>query len=157
MTDTSGHRHHFTMPVGKIQPRLWTAQKEYAAKVLPPAFAELVNNTVHPFVQAITDVLSPECSFFRDKVLLVGDAVAGFRPHTAASTSQAALHALLLDEVIRCEMSWDEMKKRMMEHARYMVKAGIRMGDGSQFDSLKGTRYDQVIYEKSRSSALNLP
>lgn len=36
--------------------------------------------------------------FFNGKVLLIGDALAGFRPHTVASTSQAAFHSNLLAE-----------------------------------------------------------
>lgn len=137
------------MPVGKMQPHLWTDQKSYATKVLPPAFTELVNKTQYPFVQAITDVISPDCSFFNDKVLLVGDAVAGFRPHTAASTSQAASHGLLLDQAMKGEISWEEMKMKIMEYAKRMVASGIKMGDRSQFESLKEV-YDQVSYEKTK-------
>lgn len=132
-----------------MQPHLWTDQKSYATKVLPPAFAELVNKTQHPFVQAITDVISPECSFLNGKVLLVGDAVAGFRPHTAASTSQAAFHGLLLDKAMKGEIGWKEMKATMVEYARRMVASGIKMGDRSQFESLQGM-YDQVSYEKTK-------
>jgi len=48
------------------------------------------NKSKNPFVQAITDVSSPRPLYMNDKVVLVGDALAGFRPHTVASTSQAA-------------------------------------------------------------------
>lgn len=133
MTDSEGHFHHYTLPSDGVQERLWSKQKGYAAEVLPSQFSKLVQQTTSPFVQAITDVISPEASFFDGKVLLVGDAVAGFRPHTAASTSQAALHAILLDRVMRGGMTLDEMLENMMDHARYMSNAGIRMGNRSQF------------------------
>jgi hypothetical protein len=68
------------------------------------------------------------------KVMLVGDAVAGFRPHTAASTSQAAYHATLLDRVMRKEMEWEDLEGLIMDHGRYMCEAGIRMGNRSQFN-----------------------
>ncbi|KUJ06553.1 FAD/NAD(P)-binding domain-containing protein [Mollisia scopiformis] len=133
MTDSDGHFHHTTMPAGKIQDRLWTQQKQHAQDVLPEAFSDLVCATQLPFVQAITDVLSPQASFFDGKLLLVGDAVAGFRPHTAASTSQAAYHALLLEGKMKGEMTSENMLDEMMDYARHMVAAGQQMGNRSQF------------------------
>ncbi|CZR59540.1 related to 2-polyprenyl-6-methoxyphenol hydroxylase and related FAD-dependent oxidoreductases [Phialocephala subalpina] len=132
MTDSDGHFHHTTMPVGKIQDQLWTQQKEHAKDVLPAAFSELVCATKMPFVQAITDVISPQASFFNKKLLLVGDAVAGFRPHTAASTSQAAYHALLVEQMMKGEIS-NEMLDEMMDYARHLSAAGQKMGNRSQF------------------------
>jgi len=140
MTDSDGHSHHFTLPVGKVQARLWMEQKKYAEKVLAPQFAELVASTKQPFVQAITDVLSPRASFMAGKTLLVGDAVAGFRPHTAASTSQAAYDAILLSEALIGNISWDSMEEEMMDHARHLSHAGIRMGNRSQFSHDVGSK-----------------
>ncbi len=137
MTDTEGHIHHFTMPVGKIKPPLWIKQKSHATNVLPPTFAELVNTTTYPFVQAITDVISGKLEFMGGKVLLVGDAVAGFRPHTAASTSQAAYHALLLDGNLRGLLEREEMLNDMDAYSKGVARAGIRMGNRSQFQSLR--------------------
>lgn len=56
MTDINGRRHPITLPVGTMKPQVWEKQKEYAAKVLPPQFAEAVQKTQQPFIQAITDV-----------------------------------------------------------------------------------------------------
>ena len=133
MTDSDGHRHHTTLPVGKMRPEIWDQQKEYAKKILPPQFAEIVKKTKQPFIQAITDVLSPRNSFFEGKVLLIGDAVAGFRPHTAASTSQAAFDALMLDELMRGEIDNDQWQEKTMDYARKMQRRGVEMGQRSQF------------------------
>lgn len=141
MTDKDGQRHHITLPPGGIKDAVWQRQKEVAKEVLPPQFAELVMKTEVPFVQAITDVLSPRAVLQSDsRVVLVGDALAGLRPHTAASTNQAALDAMELaaaigkiiegadrDEVIS---GWEE---RVMEYARTMQKHGVDMGNRSQF------------------------
>ena len=137
MTDINGNRHPFTIPVGKIKPELWNNQKEYAREVLAPQFATLVQETKHPFIQAVTDVVSSQSSFMSGKVLLVGDAVAGFRPHTAASTSQAALHAILLERFLLGAISCDQMQAVILDHARQVAESGIRMGNRSQFESLK--------------------
>lgn len=132
MTDSGGHHHRFTLPVGKVRPRLIAQQKDYASQVLSPQFAELIRETKTPFVQAITDILSPRADFMEGKLLLVGDAVAGFRPHTAASTNQAAYHALLLERVMSGDMSLGENLEAVMEYARQMSEAGISMGQRSQ-------------------------
>ncbi|KAI9820438.1 MAG: hypothetical protein M1832_003771 [Thelocarpon impressellum] len=133
MTDRDGASHHFTMPAGKMREELWLSQKERAEEILPPQFCELLKKTETPFVQAITDVLSPKVLFFDNKLLLLGDALAGFRPHTAASTSQAALHALLLANVMGGEMSWAEYEGKVLDFARDMSAHGIALGEQSQF------------------------
>ncbi|MCJ1436597.1 hypothetical protein MMC27_005977 [Xylographa pallens] len=133
MTDSDGHRHHTTLPVGKMRREIWDQQKAYAQKILPPQFAEIVAKTKQPFIQAITDVLSPRNSFFAGKVLLIGDAVAGFRPHTAASTSQAAFDALMLDELMRGEMDSEQWQKKTMDYATETQRRGVEMGQRSQF------------------------
>ncbi|KAF9695534.1 hypothetical protein EKO04_006454 [Ascochyta lentis] len=141
MTDKDGKRHHITLPPGGIQDGVWKRQKEFASKVLPPQFAELVNKTQVPFIQAITDVVSPAAILPSDnRVLLIGDALAGFRPHTAASTNQAAMDAMELakaidkiiggadgDEVLK---SWED---HVLEYARSMQKHGVDIGNRSQF------------------------
>jgi len=67
------------------------------------------------------------------KVWLVGDAVVGLRPHTAAGTSQAAMHALLLNQLMNGEMSLDEWKKKTIRWATEMSERGKAMGNHSQF------------------------
>lgn len=47
---------------------------------------QVVLKTQHPFVQVVTDVISPSAVFHKGHVILVGDALSGARPHTTAST-----------------------------------------------------------------------
>jgi flavin-dependent dehydrogenase len=128
MTDIHGHKHRYTVPVGSVREDNWVTQKDYANMVLPPQFAELVNKTTRPFVQAVTDVISTHATFFDGKVLLVGDALCGVRPHTAGSVNQAALHANLLGQVFKGEMTLQDWEKQVLEHARIIGKRGIEMG-----------------------------
>ena len=88
MTDTDGVRHHVTTPPGKINAKLWEKQKQVARETLCPQFADLVCATKKPFLQAITDAMSPDHEFLNGKVVLIGDALAGLRAHTASSTTQ---------------------------------------------------------------------
>ncbi|CAO2652441.1 Nn.00g007240.m01.CDS01 [Neocucurbitaria sp. VM-36] len=139
MTDKDGKRHHITLPAGGIQDDVWTRQKNKARETLPPQFSELVEKTEVPFIQAITDVLAPSALLEGGRVLLLGDAVAGFRPHTAASTNQAAMNAMKLAQAI--EKLFDregpeplqEWEGHVLQYARHMQRHGVAMGDRSQF------------------------
>ena len=133
MTDSDGKHHHITLPIGKMRKDILERQRKYARKVLPPQFADIVCDSKQPFIQAITDVISPQNSFFNGKLLLIGDALAGFRPHTAASTSQAAFDSLKLYEMMNGEISLKQWEEETMEYARQMQKRGVSMGQRSQF------------------------
>lgn len=139
MRDRDGNSHRFTLPSGgKMQPKVWETQKNRARQYLPPQFAELVTSTTNPFVQAITDLPPPPPGtkvgrLLGGKAVLIGDALSGFRPHTAASTNQAALHALLLEKVFKGEMEWDEYEEKFMQHAKFWQDRGVMLGQRSQF------------------------
>ena len=135
MTDIHGKQHPVTVPVGGMQPRVWEKQQTYAEEVLPPQFAELVLKTKQPFVQAIMDVISPQQTFHGGKVILLGDALAGFRPHTAASTSQAAFDAMTFADLMDGKLDLKEFEEECMGYAKSVQKAGVEMGDRSQFGS----------------------
>jgi len=137
MTDTTGTTHRLTLPAGgHMQPKVWEARKADAAATLPPQFAELVEKTKSPFVQAITDLEVPadrKCWRLGGKAVLVGDALAGFRPHTAASTAQAALHALTLARVFGGELNKEAYQDEVMEFATRLQEQGVFLGNRSQF------------------------
>ena len=133
MTDAHGKRHPITLPVSKMKPSVWKKQKAYAREVLPPQYAELVQKTTHPFVQAITDNICDECVFMDGMVLMVGDALAGFRPHTAASTSQGAFDALTLGRLLRKEIDLQEYRQEVLDFASRVQKHGVVLGERSQF------------------------
>ncbi|KAF2997935.1 hypothetical protein E8E13_005397 [Curvularia kusanoi] len=151
MTDKNGKRHHITLPPGGIQDSVWQRQKEFAKEVLPPQFAELVEKTEVPFIQAITDVISPAAVLPSDhRVLLIGDALAGFRPHTAASTNQAALDAMELAEAIdkilqgadRDETlkAWEDS---VLDYAKTMQQHGILNAYEILTDPISRSAYDK--------------
>ncbi|KAK6388761.1 hypothetical protein LTR81_027142 [Elasticomyces elasticus] len=133
MTDNDGKRHAITLPVGAMEESVWKRQQEYAVEILPPQYAEAVRKTKQPFVQAITDVISPQNSFMDHKLLLVGDSLAGFRPHTAASTGQAAYDALTMGQWLSGEFSKGEYDRRVMDFATRLQQHGVMLGERSQF------------------------
>jgi 2-polyprenyl-6-methoxyphenol hydroxylase-like FAD-dependent oxidoreductase len=69
-----------------------------AESLLPLPFREVVEATTQPFAQAIRDLASDH--IVAGRAVIVGDAAAIPRTHTAASTSKAATNALgLADEL----------------------------------------------------------
>lgn len=123
-----------------VQTQVWDRQKERATEILPQQFAEIVSKTDKPFVQAITDVKPPAEGtkvgrLLNGKAALIGDALAGFRPHTAASTSQAAFDALLLERVFAGELGWDEYESQVLGFAHSWQRRGVMLGNRSQFGS----------------------
>ncbi|CAJ2499648.1 Uu.00g025010.m01.CDS01 [Anthostomella pinea] len=139
MTDKDGNTHRWTLPTGgHMQDSVWEARKHAADAILPPRFAELLKKTREPFVQAITDLKPPadkKCWLLGGKAVLAGDALAGFRPHTAASTAQAALHALLLGRMFDNEMDWSDYESTVMRFATDTQDQGVFLGNRSQFGS----------------------
>ena len=140
LTDSSGNRHRYTLPTGgHICRDVWQRQIRRADETLPPQFTEVVKKTTKPFVQAITDVEPPAKGtsvgrLLDGKAALLGDALAGLRPHTAASTSQAAFDALLLKRALAGEIAWNEYEDGVLHYAINWQKRGVMLGKSSQFE-----------------------
>lgn len=140
MTDKDGKKHHVTLPPGGVASNIWMRQQDYAKEVLPPQFVELVEKTEVPFVQAITDAIAPSALLSGGRVLLLGDALANFRPHTAASTNQASMDAMTLAEAIEELLEGadgaevlKEWERKVMQLARNVQRFGVQIGNRSQF------------------------
>ncbi|EXJ65396.1 hypothetical protein A1O7_01737 [Cladophialophora yegresii CBS 114405] len=140
MTDKDGKRRRLTIPPGMMRPEAWEMVKKRGRDRLPPQMSEMVEKTKQPFVQCITDVITPTNNFFNGKAVLIGDALAGFRPHTVASTSQAAFDVLMLIEYLETG-NHAEFVRRTMEYARLVQQRGVRIGDRSQFEALPLQEY----------------
>ncbi|KAH0842330.1 hypothetical protein AYO21_00052 [Fonsecaea monophora] len=140
MTDKDGKRRRLTIPPGMMRPEAWEMVKQRGRDRLPPQMSEMVEKTKKPFVQCITDVITPTNDFYGGKVVLIGDALAGFRPHTVASTSQAAFDVLMLVEYLKTG-DHAEFVRRTMEYARLIQKRGMNIGNRSQFEDLPLREY----------------
>lgn len=139
MMDTDGVLHNYILPLGKVRPEILEAQLAKARALLPPQFSEIVHKTDFPFIQTITDVICPKAVFFDGQVVLLGDSIAGFRPHTAASTSQAAMNSLLLETLMKKtggllgKREAGIYEQNSLSYAQQLSQHGIRLGNRSQF------------------------
>ena len=100
--------------------------------MLPPGFRDIVQATKEPFAQAIRDLAVNK--MVKGRVILLGDAAAIPRPHTAASTSKAAANALALGDALK---AWpDDTDKALAEwegeqlfRGKYLRQMGMSMGN----------------------------
>lgn len=76
-----------------------------------------------------------------DKVVLIGDALAGFRPHTVASTSQAAFNVMSLVDWLDGPIDRKQFIKQVMQYARQIQARGVQIGDRSQYETLPIEEY----------------
>ncbi len=88
MTDRNGHACSYAIPEGLLADRWIAHLHRDAENLLPLPFREVVEATSQPFAQAIRDLASDH--MVASRVVIIGDAAAIPRPHTAASTSKAS-------------------------------------------------------------------
>src|SRR5262249_54645623 len=98
MIDRNGHQRGYAIPEGLLADRWVEHLHRDAENLLPLPFREVVEATTQAFAQAIRDLASDH--IVAGRVVIIGDAAAIPRPHSAASTSKAAANTLgLADEL----------------------------------------------------------
>lgn len=148
MTDSNGRRHRITLP-GMTNTVAWERQMEIARDSLPPQFAEIVCKADRPFVQKTADVINPRNEFLDGRVVLIGDALAGFRPHTVVRTAQAAFDAVVYADFVAGRLGKGEWKGKTMGYARLMQGMGVRMGERSQ---VSGLGVEEMVRDRDEAS-----
>ncbi|THH18981.1 hypothetical protein EUX98_g8867 [Antrodiella citrinella] len=140
MTDIDGVQHRWTMPHGKMSPSVWERQVTEGQEWLPAYVAEMMRKTKVPFIQAIADNSTSKAAFLDGRVLMLGDAVAGLRPHTAASCYHAVFQALLLERLMsesKGTLGTEQVEtyeREVLAYSKKISDMGIKMGDLSQFE-----------------------
>ncbi|KAL9111275.1 MAG: hypothetical protein Q9227_004354 [Pyrenula ochraceoflavens] len=118
LTDSSGHRHHNTLPRGRMDPGVWKRQFEPCKEVMLPAFREVCENVKEPFISAVNDCTAPSALYFNGKVILLGEALALIRPHTGISFDTAAFQVLQLKRVMEGQSTLDEWQEQVNSNNR---------------------------------------
>ena len=99
MIDRNGRACGYAIPEGLLADRWIEHLHRDAETLLRLPFREVVEATAQPFVQAIRDLASDH--MVAGRVVIIGDAAAIPRPHTAASSSKAAANALALADELQ--------------------------------------------------------
>ena len=139
MTDVNGYTHRNTLPAGKMKPETWQKHKNRARHVLNPPFLELVNKTAEPFISTVNDCASTKASFFDGKLLLVGEALTLLHPHTGMSFNHATVYCLLLQKVLKGEMSMVQWEREVLRYAEKTRLFSACVGSRFQFGLLSST------------------
>jgi hypothetical protein len=142
MTDSTGCRHHFTIPPGKLAKSVWDKQIAYGKTVLPTPFIELITKTTSPFVTSVSELQMSQATFLHSpktkepKLLVMGDALSQFRPHIALMSNQAALHALLLEKVMVGQISFASWERQVLQYGNETRLLSKVAGTFAQFGGL---------------------
>lgn len=129
LTDKHGRTHRNFLPAGSMREEVWAKQRKKGNDTLAAPFAELIQKTAQPFISAIHDYVAPQATFYDEKLLLVGEALTLFRPHLALSFNQAALHCLLLEQVMKGETTMRSWKRQVLKYGRRKQLINAAMGD----------------------------
>lgn len=144
MTDRNGMERGYAVPEGLLANRWVDYLHDDALTVLPPGFRAVVRATPEPFVQAIRDLASEH--MVAGRVILLGDAAAIPRPHTAASTSKAAANALALADELAIDDDIDAALARwepqQVMFGKYLEKQGSDSGNYLLFHRPPGAVVD---------------
>lgn len=133
MTDRQGHRRDATVPQGLVSDRA-LHDLDRRTSGLDRHFADLVQATTEPFIQAIMDVAPPAMVFGR--VCLIGDAAFVVRPHTAAAAAKAAADASALARAL-CGNASDmdaglaAWQRTQLPYGRNLLDYGAMLGERS--------------------------
>jgi 2-polyprenyl-6-methoxyphenol hydroxylase-like FAD-dependent oxidoreductase len=132
MIDRSGHPRGYAIPEGLLADHWLEHLRRDAENLLPLPFREVVEATTQPFAQAIRDLASDH--MVAGRVVIIGDAAAIPRPHTAASTSKAAANALALADELQASpedlsVALARWEPPQVALGKYLRRQGTRTGD----------------------------
>jgi 2-polyprenyl-6-methoxyphenol hydroxylase-like FAD-dependent oxidoreductase len=100
LTDVDGITHSLSIPPHRIRPDVVAALRKDGHRLLAPQFAEVVEKTEQPFIQAIQDLETPRMVLGR-RVVIIGDAAFVARPHVGMGVTKAAGDAQALASALR--------------------------------------------------------
>ncbi len=147
LTDVDGTRHPLSIPPHLIRPEVVAGMRADAHRLLAPQFAEVVERTQQPFLQAIQDLESPRLRL-SPHVVILGDAAFVARPHvgmgvTKAAADAAALAAALADST-DVEAALAAFEAKRLAFGRAVVQRARHLGAYMQA---------QILDEEQRARA----
>ena len=118
-TGTDGVHYETGIPPQLVRPRLISAMKEEAHRLLPPVFANVIGRMDGMFMQAIYDLRSERMG--KGRVAIIGDAAFVARPHCGAGVAKAADDAVALASALDAN---EDIETGIGEFSAERTKAG---------------------------------
>lgn len=151
LLDVDGIAHPLSIPPHKIRPEVTAALRQDARRLLAPQFAEVVERTAQPFIQAIQDLAAPRMVLGRRTVIL-GDAAFVARPHVGMGVTKAAADAQALASALADEADVERALARFeAERLRYgaaVIRRARELGAYMQAQVL--TEEERILAERHR-------
>ncbi len=99
LTDDDGRYYPIGIPPLKVSWKHIANMRQVAREILAPQYAEIIEKTAVPFLQAIYDVRSEQIVF--NRVALMGDAAFVGRPHVGMGVTKAGDEAMVIAKHIK--------------------------------------------------------
>ena len=142
LTDDDGHYHPTGIPPSKVSAKHIANMRKVAQTILAPQYAEILEKTASPFLQAIYDVRSEQIVFGR--VALMGDAAFVGRPHVGMGVTKAGDEAIVIAKHISNLGATPEALKaygdERLKLGQQVVARAQYLGRYMQAQGSKGTR-----------------
>lgn len=98
LTDDNGQHHPEGIAPHKVSRQQVEQMRNDARNLLAPVFAEIVEKTLEPFLQPVSDLATPH--MVQGRVALLGDAAYVARPHVGMGVTKAMQDALALETAL---------------------------------------------------------
>ena len=147
LTDDDGHHYPTGIPPLKVSWRHIAHMRKVAQEILAPQYAEILEKTAAPFLQAIYDVRSEQIVFGR--IALMGDAAFVGRPHVGMGVTKAGDEAIVIAKHIAALGATPEALKaysdERLELGQQVVARAQYLGRYMQAQGSKGNRDNEKL------------
>ncbi|WP_182522699.1 FAD binding domain-containing protein [Ochrobactrum sp. RH2CCR150] len=152
LTDTDGVTHPLSIPPHMIRLEVIASIRESARALLAPQFAEVVERTEQPFIQAIQD-LEVESMRLGERTVVLGDAAFVARPHVGMGVTKAAGDAKALVDALELypadlSAALDEFSARRTVFGAAVIRRARHLGAYMQAQAL--TDEERIMAEQHR-------
>ena len=142
LTDEDGHYYPTGIPPLKVSWKHIAHMRQVAREILAPQYAEILEKTAAPFLQAIYDVRSEQIVFGR--VALMGDAAFVGRPHVGMGVTKAGDEAMVIAKHIArlgvTPQALQAYSDERLKLGQQVVARAQYLGRYMQAQGSKGTR-----------------
>jgi 2-polyprenyl-6-methoxyphenol hydroxylase-like FAD-dependent oxidoreductase len=142
LTDDDGRYYPTGIPPLKVSRKHIAHMRKVAQEILAPQYAEILEKTASPFLQAIYDVRSEEIVFGR--IALMGDAAFVGRPHVGMGVTKAGDEAIAIAKHIAHLGATPEAlqayRDERLNLGQQVVARAQYLGRYMQAQGTKGTR-----------------
>ena len=147
LTDDDGHYYPTGIPPLKVSQKHIAYMREVANKILAPQYAEILEKTAAPFLQAIYDVRSEQIVFGR--IALMGDAAFVGRPHVGMGVTKAGDEAIAIAKYIEklgaTPKALQAYSDERLKLGQQVVARAQYLGRYMQAQGSKGTRDNENL------------